>query len=171
MVPKRPLDSCVESSKTCPKKSESEVCRSSDLRSPLGRNECGRGKPPSILIRRTGPASLEQSRVCAREVLRRVRRRQSLGLPNHGTWCGYSRVVGGIDIESSEPFDKLKVAVKRGDIDWLHIVPEISWMGQERVITRLIKLCRVAHRRGIWWSIENSGHFGVVAFQQGQESL
>ena len=45
--------------------------------------------------------------------------------------------------------------MKQGEIDWLHIVPEISWMGQERVVTRLIKLCRVAHRRGIWWSIEN----------------
>ena len=62
---------------------------------------------------------------------------------------------GGIDLQSSEPFDSLKVAVKRGEIDWLHIIPEYSWMVHERVVTRLIKLCRVAHRRGIWWSIEN----------------
>ena len=47
------------------------------------------------------------------------------------------------------------MAVKRGEIDWLHIVPEFSWIVQERVVTRLMKLCRVALRRGIWWSIEN----------------
>ena len=71
---KRPLASSVESVKTL-----SEVCRSSDLRGgAFGRNECGKGRPPSIVTRPTGPTSLEQSRVCAREVLRNVRRRQSL---------------------------------------------------------------------------------------------
>ena len=153
---KRPLDSSVESVKTCPKTSESEVCRSSDLSgAPLDAMSLGGRRPPSILIRRTGPKSLEQSRVRAREVCEASGEDNRLAsqIREHGV--AIHELSGGIDIQLSEPFDKLKVAVKRGEIDWLHIVLEISWMGQERVVTRLIKLCRVGHRRGIWWSSEN----------------
>ena len=63
---------------------------------------------------------------------------------------------GGIDMQSSELFDELKVALKRGKIVWLHIVLGAHWTFQERVVTRVVKLFRVAHRCGIWWSIENT---------------
>ena len=43
---KRPLDSCVESVKTCPKTSESEVCRSSDMKgAPSDAMSVGGGDP------------------------------------------------------------------------------------------------------------------------------
>ena len=45
-----------------------------------------------------------------------------------------------------EPFDDVKVAVKRSEVDWLNIAPSASWFG--RVGTKLIKLCK-----GIWWSV------------------
>ena len=94
-MPPSDQDSSVESVKTCPKTSESEVCRSSDLRGdPLDAMSVEGEGPPSILTRRTRPTSLEQSRVCARQVLRSVRRRQSFGVPNQGTWCRCSQVVG-----------------------------------------------------------------------------
>ena len=62
---------------------------------------------------------------------------------------------GRVNIRVAEPFDQVKVAVKLGEIDWLHIVPEGSWCNLDRVITRVVKLCRVARRRGIWFSLEN----------------
>ena len=52
--------------------------------------------------------------------------------------------VGRVNIRVAEPFDQVKVAVKRGEIDWLHIVPEGSWCNLDRVITRVVKLCRVS---------------------------
>ena len=57
-MPPSDHDSSVESVKTCPKTSESEVCRSSDLSGdPLDAMSVG-GEPPSILIRRTLPTSM-----------------------------------------------------------------------------------------------------------------
>ena len=47
-------------------------------------------------------------------------------------------------------------SLSRGEIDWLHIVPTDHWASQQRLITRCARLCRVATRRHIWWSIECS---------------
>ena len=63
---------------------------------------------------------------------------------------------GEVNDQSKEPFDQVKIAVKRGEIDWLHIVPTDHWVWQQRLITRCARLCRVATRRHIWWSIECS---------------
>ena len=63
---------------------------------------------------------------------------------------------GEVNDQSKEPFDQVKIAVKRGEIDWLHIVPTDHWFSQQRLITRCARLCRVATRRHIWWSIEFS---------------
>ena len=53
-----------------------------------------------------------------------------------------------------EPFDSIKVALKRGEVDWLNVVPSTNWFALDRVLTRMLKLCRVAHRKGIWWSVQ-----------------
>ena len=58
-MPPSDHDSSVESVKTCPKTSESEVCRSSDLRGdPLDAMSVGGEGPPSILTRRTLATSM-----------------------------------------------------------------------------------------------------------------
>ena len=44
-----------------------------------------------------------------------------------------------------------KVVVKRCEVEWLNIVSSAGWFG--RVGTRLVKLCKVALRKGIWWSV------------------
>ena len=63
-------------------------------------------------------------------------------------------------------FDQVKVAVKRGEIDWLHIIPEGSWCNHDRVITRVVKLCRVARRRGIWFSFGEPKRVASVGLQK-----
>ena len=57
---------------------------------------------------------------------------------------GVHQLSGVVDVARVEPFDDEKVAVKRGEVDWLNI---------GRVGTRLIKLCKVALEKGIWWSV------------------
>ena len=57
---------------------------------------------------------------------------------------------GMVNDQSKEPFDQVKIAVKRGEID-LHIVPTDHCSQQ-----RLIAGCRVATRRHIWRSMECS---------------
>ena len=84
----------------------------------------------------------------------------SVSGPAHvrGCFCEVAAIhalSGRVNTHVVEPFDELKVAVKRGEIDWLHIVPEFCWCDHDRVITRVVKLCRVARRRGMWWSLEN----------------
>ena len=61
---------------------------------------------------------------------------------------------GNIDEHVVEPFDGIKVALKRGEVDWLNVVPSTNWFALDRVLTRMLKLCRVAHRKGIWWSVQ-----------------
>ena len=58
------------------------------------------------------------------------------------------QLSGVVDVARVKPFDDVKVTVKRGEVDWLNIA---GWFG--RVGTRLIKLCKVALRKGIWWSV------------------
>ena len=48
---------------------------------------------------------------------------------------------GELNFRSAEHFDHLEVAVKQGEIDWLHIAPETH--------------CRVATKRQVWWSLES----------------
>ena len=64
---------------------------------------------------------------------------------------------GGVDLQFQESFDQLKVAVKRGEIDWLHILPPATWISTHCVLTRCAKLCRMATRRHTLWSMEGSG--------------
>ena len=59
-----------------------------------------------------------------------------------------------VDVHGSEPFGDIKVALKRGAVDWLNVVPSTTWFALDRVLTRMLKLCRVAHRKGIWWSVQ-----------------
>ena len=61
------------------------------------------------------------------------------------------QLSGVVDVARVEPFDDVKVVVKRGEVDWLHVVPSSSWSG--RMGTRLTKLCKIALRKGIWWSV------------------
>ena len=61
------------------------------------------------------------------------------------------QLSGVVDVARVEPFDDVKVVVKRGEVDWFHVVPSASWSG--RVSTRLTKLCKIALRKGIWWSV------------------
>ena len=61
------------------------------------------------------------------------------------------QLSGVVDVARIEPFDDVKVVVKRGEVDWLHVVPSASWSG--RMGTRLTKLCKIAPRKGIWWSV------------------
>ena len=56
---------------------------------------------------------------------------------------------GEVNEQSKEPFDQAKIAVKRGEVDWLHIVPTDHWVSQQRLIARCARLCRVATRRYI----------------------
>ena len=42
----------------------------------------------------------------------------------------------------SNRFDGVKLVVKRGEVDWLHVVPSANWPG--RMGTRLTKLCKIA---------------------------
>ena len=56
------------------------------------------------------------------------------------------QLSGVVDVARVEPFDDVKVVVKRGEVDWLHVVPSASWSG--RMGTRLTKLCKRALRKG-----------------------
>ena len=93
--------------------------------SPIGRNEFGRGPLPS------SSSVLDQHRSHNHEFVR-VRfcevsggdNRLTAQIREHGV--AVHELSGGIDTQPSEPFDKVKMAVKRGEIDWLHIVPEFS---------------------------------------------
>ena len=169
---KRPLDSGVESVKTCSKTSEVEVCRSSALRGvPLDAMSLEGGGP-----RPASASELDQHRSPNHEFARGRfcevaggDNRLTAQIKEHGV--AVHELSGGIDTQSPAPFDKVKLAVKRGEIDWLHIVPECSWIVHERVVTRLTKLCRVALRRGIWCEHRASGHVRVVAFQNDQKSV
>ena len=67
---------------------------------------------------------------------------------------------GAVDVARVEPFDDVKVAVKRSEVDWLNIVPSPGWFG--RVGTRLIKLCNVGLRKSIWWSVHILASGGEV---------
>ena len=69
---------------------------------------------------------------------------------------------GQLKLQSAEHFDRLKVALKQGEIDWLHIVLEAH---NHCVVTRCAKLCRVATRRQIWWSVEvwTQPHCGITS--------
>ena len=66
-------------------------------------------------------------------------------------------------MQSSEPFDELKVAVKRGEIDWLHIAPGATGGHQSRQI--------VSSGTQAWHFVEHrkSDHVGVVVLLQGQK--
>ena len=66
---------------------------------------------------------------------------------------------GGDDLQLQESFDQLKVAVKRGEIDWLHILPPVTWISAQSVLTRCAKLCRIATRRHILWSMHGKFRF------------
>ena len=62
---------------------------------------------------------------------------------------------GKVNLKVRDPFDEIKVVVKRGEVDWVHIVPSPVWVSHQTVFTKIVKLCRVAHRRNILWSVEN----------------
>ena len=68
----------------------------------------------------------------------------SLEVADHRAWVGGAPTVrrGRCD------------TVKRGEVDRLNVVPSAGWSG--RVGTRLIKLCEVALRKGMWWSVHCS---------------
>ena len=58
----------------------------------------------------------------------------------------------------------IKVALKRGEVDWLNVVPSTNWFALDRVLTRMLKLCRVAHRKGVWRSVsQNLSGVAVVS--------
>ena len=61
---------------------------------------------------------------------------------------------GNIDEHVVEPFDSIKVALKRGEVDWLNVVPSTNWFDLDRVLTRMLKLYRAAHHKGVWWSVQ-----------------
>ena len=107
---------------------------------PLERSRLGRGSPPSICRCIQSHPQLGGSQSGARYVkwlLRKV------------VWRASTHCRGN---QSAEHFDRLKVTLKRGEIDWLHIVLEIY---NHCVVTRCAKLCRVAMRRQTWWSVES----------------
>ena len=158
---KRPLDSDVESVKICPKTSGVEASRPHCSRGvPLEVSGVGGGGPfPQAISEHLGQGEVHafasgQAHVrgsfCEVEECESVlvAKMKESGATTHA-------LSGRVNTHVFEPFDELKVAVKRGEIDWLHIVPEFGWCEQDRVITRVVKLCRVASRRGIWWSLEN----------------
>ena len=62
---------------------------------------------------------------------------------------------GNVNLRVRDPFDEIKVVVKRGEVDWVHIVLVPSWVSHQTVLTKIVKLCRVAHRRQILWSVGN----------------
>ena len=47
------------------------------------------------------------------------------------------------------------MVVQRGEVDWVHIVPAPVWVSHKIVLTKIVMLCRVAHRRQILWSVGN----------------
>ena len=63
---------------------------------------------------------------------------------------------GGVPSDSLQrrgglnPFDEVKVVVKRSEVDSVHTVFAPAF-----VLTSFVKLCRVAHRRQILWSVGN----------------
>ena len=81
------------------------------------------------------------------------------GVANHS-------LSGELNLQSAEHFDQLNVAVKRGEIDWLHIVPEAHARSQNCIVTRCSKLCRVATRRHIWWSLESPESNKLCDYEQ-----
>ena len=97
------------------------------------------GRSPSvevpILVRGTLLEVPDHRTSLLQEVLRR-------GLQVH-------QLSGVVDVARVEPFDDVKVVVKRVEVDWLHIVPSASWSGR----MGLTKLCKIALRKGIWWSV------------------
>ena len=50
---------------------------------------------------------------------------------------------------------KSKVVVQRGEVVWVHTVPAPVWVSHKIVLTKIVMLCRVAHRRQILWSVGN----------------
>ena len=62
---------------------------------------------------------------------------------------------GNVNLRVRDPFDEMKVVVKRSEVDWVHIVEAPSWVSHKIVLTKIVKLCRVAHRRQILWSVGN----------------
>ena len=46
---------------------------------------------------------------------------------------------GDIDVHVVDPFDSIKVALKRGEVDWLNVVPSTNWFALDRVLTRMLK--------------------------------
>ena len=178
----RPLGSGVESVKSCPKKSGDEDAHSKCARGvPLDRSgwqgklsgdedahlNGARGVPldtsgweGGVPLQATEEVHLvtpSVSKFTVKGTFCEVAASES-GLAsiikNDGmTMHSLSREVNG---QLKEPFDQVKIAVKRGEIDWLHIVPTDHWVSQQRLITRCTRLCRVATRRHIWWSIECS---------------
>ena len=62
---------------------------------------------------------------------------------------------GWVNLRVRDPFEEIKVIVKRGEVDWVHFVPSPEWVSQQIAIIKVVKMCRVAHRRNILWSVAN----------------
>ena len=138
---KRPLAG-VESVKTRPKTSEVQFTVTPFEGSPFGGVRFGRGAPRQHAM----PEPLGQGQA-------------SVGAPAHvrGCFCEVAECESVLAVKMREsgtaihalsgranthvePFDELKVAMKRGEIDWLHIVPEFCWCDHDRVITRVVTI-------------------------------
>ena len=65
---------------------------------------------------------------------------------------------GEVSLRVRDPTDEIQVGVQR-EVYWVHTVPSPAWVQHNIVLTKIVKLCRVAHRRDILWSVDNSGCF------------
>ena len=64
---------------------------------------------------------------------------------DRGTLGNIHELSGGVNLRVRDPFEEIKVSVKRGEVDWVHFVPSLEWVSQQIVITKIVKMCRVAH--------------------------
>ena len=121
---KRPLDTGVESVMADSKNFESCVPANGDPREVPS----GLGEGPTVSAGQVCGTVLEivvQSSSWVQEACQR-------GLTVHP--------FVNIDEHVVEPFDGIKVALKRGEVDWLNVVPSTNWFALDRVLTRMLKL-------------------------------
>ena len=141
---KRPLDTGVES----------VMVDSKNVESCVPAYGGPRGDPSGRLLDMVGGApTVSAGQVCG-TLLEIAVRNSSLAREACQRGLTVHPLSGNIDEHVVEPFDSIKVALKRGEVDWLNVVPSTNWFALDRVLARMLKLCRVAHRKGVWWSVQ-----------------
>ena len=142
---KRPLDTGVESVMVDSKIFESCVPATGGY---------PRGDPSGWLMVMGGRApAVTAGQVCG-TLLEIAVRRSSLVQETCQRGLTVHPLSGNVGEHVVEPFGGINVALKRGEVDWLNVVPSTNWFALDRVLTRMLKHCRVAHRKGIWWSVQ-----------------